>query len=169
MLERRMRECKLELHPIKTKVVYGRDADRRLRYVNEAFDFLGYTFRPRMSKNRWGKFFVNFSPAASSKALKRIRHTVRGWQWHLRSDKSLEALARMFNATIRGGITYYGRFYKSMLSPTFRHLDGYLSRWATRKYKRLKGHRRRARHGIDRIARKETVLFAHWKLLYGKG
>ncbi len=169
MLERRMRECKLELHPVKTKVVYCRDVDRRQRYVNEAFDFLGYSFRPRLSKNRWGKFFVNFSPAASNKALKRIRHTIRGWKLHLRSNKSLEDLAHMFNATIRGWITYYGRFYKSILYPTFRHLDLYLSRWATRKFKRLRGHRRRARHWIERIARKETGLFAHWKLLYRNG
>ena len=37
-------------------------------YPNEQFDFLGYTFRPRRSKNRWGKYFVNFSPAVSAEA-----------------------------------------------------------------------------------------------------
>lgn len=166
-LEERMSECKLELHPDKTKIVYCRDADRRERYPNEAFDFLGYTFRPRLSKNRWGKFFVNFSPAVSNKALKKIRQTIREWKLHLRSDKSLEDLAHMFNAVIRGWINYYGRFYKSMLYPTFRHLNKILSRWASRKYKRLRRHKRRARHWIERIARKETKLFAHWMLLNG--
>lgn len=165
-LEERMAECKLELHPEKTKVVYCRDSDRRERYSIEAFDFLGYTFRPRLSKNRWGKIFVNFSPAVSNKALKKIRQRIRLWKLHLRSDKSLEDLAHMFNAVIRGWITYYGRFYKSMLYPTFRHLDLILSRWASRKFKRLKGHQRKSRHWIERIARKETELFAHWKLLY---
>lgn len=166
-LEERMSECKLELHPDKTKIVYCRDADRRERYPNEAFDFLGYTFRPRLSKNRWGKFFVNFSPAVSNKALKKIRQTIREWKLHLRSDRSLEDLAHMFNAVIRGWINYYGRFYKSMLYPTFRHLNKILSRWASRKYKRLRRHKRRARHWIERIARKETKLFAHWMLLNG--
>ena len=37
-------------------------------YPNESFDFLGYTFRARRSKNRWGEYFVNFSPAVSNQA-----------------------------------------------------------------------------------------------------
>ena len=57
----RMRECGLELHPEKTKVVYCKDDDRWGTYPNEKFDFLGYTFRPRRAKNRKGKFFINFS------------------------------------------------------------------------------------------------------------
>src|SRR5450432_1253941 len=66
----RLNECGLELHPEKTKVVYCKDDDRRRAYPNEKFDFLGYTFRPRRSKNRKGKFFINFSPAVSDKAVK---------------------------------------------------------------------------------------------------
>src|SRR6202140_5678073 len=63
----RLKECGLELHPEKTKVVYCKDEDRRRTYPNEKFDFLGYTFRPRRSKNRRGKYFINFSPAVSAK------------------------------------------------------------------------------------------------------
>lgn len=144
-LERRFTECGLMLHPAKTKVVYCQDSDRRERHPINSFDFLGYTFRPRRSKNRWGKFFVNFSPAISTKALTSIRQTVRSWKLHLRSDKALEDLARMFNATIRGWIQYYGAFYKSGLYPALRKIDERLVLWATRKYKRLRGHRRRAR------------------------
>ena len=66
----RLRECGLELHPEKTKIVYCKDDDRRRTYPNEKFDFLGYTFRPRRSKNRKGKYFINFSPAVSDKAVK---------------------------------------------------------------------------------------------------
>ena len=32
-----------------------------------SFDFLGYTSRPRRSKNRWGKAFINFSPTLEAK------------------------------------------------------------------------------------------------------
>ena len=42
--------------------------NRRGHYPNEKFDFLGYNFRPRRSKNRWGKYFVNFSPGESNAA-----------------------------------------------------------------------------------------------------
>ncbi len=41
----RMEECRLELHPEKTKVVYCKDDVRRRRYPNEKFDFLGYGFQ----------------------------------------------------------------------------------------------------------------------------
>jgi hypothetical protein len=51
----------------------------------------------RLSR-RWNGFGVSFSPTASDKALKTIRQTVRGWALHERSDKSLDDLARMFNA-----------------------------------------------------------------------
>ena len=61
----RLKDCGLELHPHKTKIVYGQDDDRRRTYRNEKFDFLGYTFRPRRSKNRFGNYFINFSPAVS--------------------------------------------------------------------------------------------------------
>ena len=110
------------LHPDKTKVVYCKDDDRRGEYPDHRFDFLGYTFRPRLSR-RWKGFGVSFSPAASGKALKSIRQTVRHWALHQRSDKTLDDLARMFNSHIRGWINYYGRYYKSALYPTLRHID----------------------------------------------
>src|SRR4051812_30881278 len=83
-----------------------------------------------------------------------------------RSDKSLDDLARMFNAHIRGWINYYGRFYPSALYP--RHIDVILARWACRKFKALYRHRTRAIHWLERIARRQTRLFAHWSLLYGR-
>src|SRR5262249_12659526 len=108
----------------------------RRDYPNQKFDFLGYTFRPRLSRRWRGTFGVVFSPAASDKALKTIRQTVRSWALHERSDKSLDDLARMFNSHIRGWINYYGRYYKSALYPTLRHIDRILARWAHRKFNR---------------------------------
>ena len=162
----RLKEVGLELHPEKTKIVYCKDDDRRGDYPCISFDFLGYTFRPRRSKNRWGKYFINFSPAISNKAAKAIRQRVRSWRCHLRSDKALEELSRMFNAIIQGWINYYGRYYQSALYPILRCLDRRLVRWATRKYKRLRGHRRRADQWLQRIAKKQPGLFAHWRLLH---
>jgi len=168
-LERRFAECGLTLHPEKTKIVYCKDEDRRGDYPTQKFDFLGYTFRPRLARRRGGKIGVSFSPAASDKALKAIRQTVRGWSLHNRSDKSLDDLARMFNSHIRGWINYYGRYYKSALYPTLRHIDRTLARWAHRKFKSLRRHRRRSRHWLERIARRQPRLFAHWRLLQGHG
>ena len=165
-IEARMKEVGLELHPEKTKIVYCKDGDRRGVYPEVSFDFLGYTFRSRRSKNRWGKHFINFTPAISNKASKALRQASRDWNWPRRSDKQLEDLAKMFNPIIQGWINYYSRYYKSALYPTLRCLDRRLVMWATRKFKRLRKHRRRATDWLNRIAIKQPYLFAHWRLLY---
>jgi len=163
-LDFRFKECGLELHPEKTKIVYCKDDDRRGEYSDISFDFLSYTFRPRRSKNRWGKFFVSFLPGVSNKAGKAMRQKAWKWKMHLRSDKSLEDLSRMFSPVIRGWINYYGKFYKSALYPTLQHLNRTLVRWAMRKFKKLKGHRRRAEYWLGNVARRQPQLFPHWQL-----
>jgi RNA-directed DNA polymerase len=165
----RLQECRLELHPEKTKVVYCKDDDRRGNNPNQKFDFLGYTFQPRRSKNRYGKYFINFTPAVSDKAGKAIRAEIRSWRLHLRSDKAIEDLSRMFNPIIRGWLQYYGRYYRSALYPLMRQLDRSLARWAFRKYKKLRGHLRRATHWLARISRREPKLFAHWQMGVRRG
>ena len=161
-IRERLKRCHLELHPVKTKVVYCKDGDRRGGYLEEKFDFLGYSFRPRRSKNRRGKFFINFSPAVSNEAAKKMRQEMRSWRIHLRSDKEIDDLARMWNPVLRGWIQYYGRFYKSALYPVLRHFNRCLVKWAMRKFKRLRGHQRQAEHWLGGIARREPRMFAHW-------
>lgn len=141
-LKQRLRECKLELHPDKTRIVYCKDDDRREEHENIKFDFLGYTFRPRRSKNRYGKYFINFTPAVSNKACKAMRQVIRNWRIHLRPDIELIDISRMYNPIIRGWINYYGRYYKSALYPVLKHLNRALVHWARRKYKKLTRHRR---------------------------
>jgi RNA-directed DNA polymerase len=163
MIASRLADCGLELNEQKTRVVYCKDDDRRDSYEHTSFDFLSYTFRPRLSKNRFGKHFVNFSPAVSSEARTRMRREMRSWGVARRSDKTLTDLALMFNRQLQGWINYYGRFYKSMLYPVFRHFNDTLVRWAMRKYKRLRRHRTRARRFIADVARRQPGLFAHWR------
>jgi RNA-directed DNA polymerase len=43
----RFAACKLVLHPEKTKIVYCKDANRRGDFPNQAFHFLGFSFRAR--------------------------------------------------------------------------------------------------------------------------
>jgi RNA-directed DNA polymerase len=126
-------------------------------------------FQPRRSKNRKGKFFINFSPAVSNQAAKTIRDTFRRWNLPNRSDKAIEDLSRMFNPIIRGWLQYYGRYYRSALYPTMRELDRDLVLWAKRKYKKLRRHHRRAAHWIARISRRAPALFAHWQMGVRRG
>ena len=44
-----------------------------------------------------------------------------------------------------------------------------LARWAYRKYKKLRGHLRRATHWVARISRRDPGLFAHWQLGVRRG
>ncbi len=77
-LEQRFLECGLELHPAKTKIVYCKDGSRKGKYPRIQFDFLGYTFRPRVVKNRKrNSIFVSFTPAVSNVALKSMRSHIR--------------------------------------------------------------------------------------------
>ena len=149
-LDRRFNECGLVLHPEKTKLVYCKDTNRKRDYGVIQFDFLGYTFRPRLAKWKGGLFGVSYLPAAGPKALKAMRQTIRGWTLQTRSDKALDDLARMFNPYIRGWINYYSHFYKSALYPTLRRIDVFLIRWARRKFKRLRQQPKGARDWLAR-------------------
>ena len=71
-LENRFAECGLTLHPEKTKIVYCKDDDRRGDYPNQKFDFLGYTFRPRLA--RLGR---SASRSVRQSATKLSRRSVR--------------------------------------------------------------------------------------------
>ena len=161
----RFLECGLELHPTKTRVVYCKDDDRRGDFEHVAFDFLGYTFQPRRAKNRWGKYFVNFLPAISTKAAKKIRATIREWRMaSTRNNQRLEDLARLVNPSVRGWMNYYGRFYRSKCVQVLRHLNEALAAWARRKYKRLRRRERASMHWLGSIAQREPNLFVLWQL-----
>jgi RNA-directed DNA polymerase len=160
----RLAQVGLELHPDKTRLVYCKDADRRDDHEVTSFTFLGYTFRPRLAKNRWGKHFVNFLPAVSKDAIKAMGRELRSWHIARRSDKSLTDLALMFNSIVQGWINYYGRFYKSMLYPLLRRINDHLVRWAMRKYKRLRRREKRAGELLAEASRRSPQLFTHWRI-----
>ena len=104
-IRERLLECGLDLHPEKTKIVYCQDSDRKDTHDHIKFDFLGYTFRPRRAKNRWGKPFVSFLPAISDKAAKAIRAEIRSWRLGARrNNQSLEEIAKFVNPYVRGWV-----------------------------------------------------------------
>jgi len=161
----RFGQCHLELHPTKTRIVYCQDDGRPGKYEHVQFDFLGYTFQPRLAKNRWGKFFVSFLPAISTKAAKAIRRKIRGWRMSgSRNHQCLEDLARLVNPVVRGWMNYYGRFYRSRCVQVLRHLNEALAAWVRRKFKRFRHRERASVHWLGRVARRQPNLFVHWHL-----
>jgi len=164
-LEQRFAACHLRLHPQKTRVVYCRDSNRRAVYPCVQFTFLGFCFRPRMAKNRWGGLFTNFLPAVSPQALKRMRARIRSWRLPKRAHLSLGEIARVVNPILRGWWQYYGRFYPTELRKLFEYFDERLGAWLRQKHKHLRGHRGRSLRTLNGIAQREPSLFVHWQRL----
>ena len=163
-IKERFYQCGLELNLDKTRIVYCKDSMRRKTYPVISYTFLGYTFRPRGSKNKYGRLSVNFLPAVSREALTMMRQTIRRWRIQLKSDKNLKDLSSMFNPIIRGWFNYYGKFYASAMFPVSRHINTYLVRWLMHKYKHLKGHKTRAATIFRKLAQSMPKAFVHWGL-----
>lgn len=166
-LATRFEQCGLTLHPSKTKIVYCKDDKRRGTSEHISFDFLGFTFRPRRAyAPKSGNHFVGFNPGISNKALKRMGLVVRRWNLHLKSSKTLADLGRMFNPILRGWINYFGWVNKGALRELFKRLDLRLARWVMKKYKKHRGHKRRARLWVRQYLIHNPDVFAHWRFVY---
>ena len=161
-LSARMEEVGLRLHPDKTKIVYCRDSNRRGNHEVTSFTFLGYTFRPRISRNTGsGKVFTSFLPAVSPEALKEMGRRIRELRIHRWTRTGLNDLAAKLNPIVAGWMQYYGKFTRSYLYPLLARINSYLMRWARNKYKRLRSYRRCKKWWLTLIER-EPNLFEHW-------
>ena len=161
-LDKRFKTFGLELNLSKTKIVYCKDDDRKDNYENISFDFLGYTFKPRKAKDKYGRYFTSFLPAISYKAQKAIRKEVRNWKLQLRPDITLKDIADKYNSKIQGWINYYSHYYKSEVINTIKYVDRCLIKWTKGKYKK-RNTRRKAEKWLKEIKIKVPNLFAHWK------
>jgi RNA-directed DNA polymerase len=164
----RMNEVGLRLHPDKTRIVYCKDGRRRAQHEHASFTFLGYAFRARGARSKNGRNFTGFLPAISPEALKARSARLRELRIHRRTDLSLDDLARWLNPIIAGWIRYYGRFYRTALDPLLKRINTYLRRWAGRKYKRLRTHKRFSRWWAGLLQRQPS-LFAHWRVIRSYG
>ena len=102
-LQARLAECRLEMHPTKTKIVYCKDGKRRGKYPNVKFDFLGYCFRPRLVRRfRDNALFCGFNPAVSASAMKAMREAIRDLNLRRQTQLSLQDIARQLNPLLTG-------------------------------------------------------------------
>lgn len=164
-LQARLAECRLEMHPTKTKIVYCRDRNRKDKHPNVKFDFLGYCFRPRPVRNsRDNSLFCGFNPAVSPSAMKAMRQTIRDLKLRRQTQLSLQGIAQQLNPLLRGWIEYYGRYARSALYPLLRYVNQTLVAWAMRKYERFKHHKVQASQFLLRLAQERVALFVHWQI-----
>ncbi|CAQ54277.1 putative reverse transcriptase [Wolbachia endosymbiont of Culex quinquefasciatus JHB] len=167
MIEERLAKCKLKLHPEKTQIVYSKDDDRKEQFPKQSFDFLGYTFRPRVAKNKMRNYFISFLPAISNKAKKKIKKTIKSWRIHRITWTTLEEISKKIDPIVRGWFQYYGRFYKSEMYPSLRNIERYLIRWVRTKYKKLRDHGRLAKQFLGKVRKRSPSIFYHWTLGLG--
>lgn len=164
-LAKRFEECGLQLHPDKTKIIYCKDDNRKNKYPNTSFDFLGYTFRPRSSWNNKHKvMFVAFTPSVSKTTINSMRAKLKTLNLRKRSEIDFDDIAKFCNPILKGWINYYGRFNPSGLYPVFRYFNITLSAWARQKYKRLYRQKMKATQLLEKIVKEKPKLFAHWEI-----
>lgn len=155
----RMEEVGLRLHPVKTRIVYCKDANRGGSSEHTSFTFLGFTFRARPAIGR-GTLFASFQPAISKDAQNKLSAQIRSWDLHRRTGQAFTDLARDINPIVRGWMQYYGAFYRSGLYRPLQAINAYLMRWIRKKYKRLRT-QKKAKAFWSRITGQYPGLFAH--------
>ncbi len=169
-LESRLKECGLEMHPMKTKLVYCKDSNRTWgNHPNVSFDFLGYTFKPRQARHPVRKeSFTNMLPAFSMKAMRSMNKKMRVWSVLQNPTSTIQDIAKSINPVLRGWINYYGKFYKTKLRDFMHTVNVKLAKWAMRKYKGFRRKEMAAIRWLHSISVRRPGLFAHWSLLNSK-
>lgn len=158
----RMKQCKLELHPDKTRIIYCKDKDRTKDYPITQFDFLGYTYRAVYIKCRDGKLRNNFIASASKKACKSLRNKIKDMELHKMTGSNINIIAKIINPIVRGWINYFNKYNPSAIKYTIECIQRRIVRWAMCKYKHLRGRRQRAEKWLLEVKTREPKLFAHW-------
>lgn len=162
-LAERLQECKLSMHPAKTKIVYCQDEKRTRNYECNSFTFLGYDFRAYRSVVEGTKrVYKNFSCGIVRSATKRLSKNIQSWKLHRRSWMVLDSIGKEINPIVRGWLQYYGKFRKYELNQVFRVLNNQLVKWARKKYKRFRYNGTLAREWVKEQTTKNVDLFEHW-------
>lgn len=163
-LKARLKEYTLEVHPEKTKIVYCSRAARFFKESKEipvSFDFLGFTFKPRVCLKSNGEKFWGFRPAISKKSETRILDELRKMAIQKWVKYDIHGLASILSAKIRGWLNYYGKFRISEMQKVFRLLNIRIAKWARQKYK-LKTYAK-SYGWLKRIMKWYPNTFVHWE------
>lgn len=158
----RMKQCKLELHPHKTRIVYCKDEDRTQEYALTEFDFLGYTYKAVYIKCRDGRMRNNFIDSASAKACKSLRDKIKDLNLHKMTGSNINIIAEIINPIVRGWINYFSKYNSSAIKYTIECIERRIIKWAMCKYKNLRGRKQLARRWLSEVKIREPKLFAHW-------
>lgn len=163
-LKARMKQYGLELSESKTKIVYCHRTARRFKEsknVPVSFDFLGFTFKPRICQTGKGEQFWGFRPAISMKSQKRILTECKTLAFQNWVHFDIYKLSQALTPKIKGWINYYGKERLGDMQKIFSLINRRIATWIQKKFKiRTIG---QAYNKLKRIIQSFPTIFEHWK------
>jgi RNA-directed DNA polymerase len=160
----RLAEVKLRVNESKTHIAYCKDYVRKGKHETVKFDFLGFSYRPRARKSKYGnKSYLAFTAELSASNRKKIIQTIREHGAWRDTRLEIQQIATGLNSKLRGWINYYGVYSKRNLRMTLLKIEYRLLKWLCKKYK---VNVRKARVKLKAIKREHPNLFYHWQLGY---
>lgn len=168
-IRERLGEYGLEVNEEKTRVVYcwrnGRPPRSR-EEIPQEFDFLGFTFKPRLMKRKSDKRpFWGFWPAISKKNERRIGGELRKLEMSKWQGMTLREVSKALAPRTRGWISYYGRYSRSEMTRVMYMLNTRLVKWVRRKFGLPTFSRARGWLCSQEI--QNRTLFHHWSEGFG--
>ena len=162
-IKERLLEVGLTINDKKSSIVYIDTFERR--DAKTYFTFLGYDFKVRTLKNYKGELYRKCMPGASKEAMRKMTQTIKSWRIHRSTTDSAKALANRYNATLRGWIEYYGKFwYRNFSYRLWSVFQSRLVKWMKARHRIST---KKAEHKLKLLRKEEPRLFAHWELLRG--
>ena len=165
-IRERMKACRLELHPDKTKIVYCKQSNRRGKNEVVKFEFLGFDFCPDSVTNDKGNRWLGYVARISSRVKRYMKQQFERKKIHRATGATLSQIAQQLAPQLRGWIRYFGVFRPSELSEVFSALNDRLVRWYTNKYKRYRRRMKEARQRLREDCKNFPNLFVHWQYGY---
>ena len=158
-IRQRLCNCKLTLHPEKTKIVNLRGTAAK-KYPAK-FDFLGFTIQPNWSKIN-GRMLLLPGIFISTKSESRVLAKFRALEIHKRR-KPLEEIAKELRPIIQGVINYYCKFSISHMHYIWHQLNERLLKWV-RWEKGL--YKKASKRWLQEKYKAMPALFPHWLLVH---
>lgn len=158
-IRQRLSDCKLRLHPVKTKIVNLRGKAEK-KYA-AGYDFLGFTIRPSFSCIR-GKNLLMPATFISTKSKTRVHEKFKALAIHKRR-RSLKEVAAMWSPIIRGIINYYHKWWDGHMYGVWYQLNQRLLKWV----KWEKGlYKHAAIRWLKQQYKENPGLFPHWRFVH---
>ena len=161
IIRKRLRQFKLELHPVKTKIVFCFTSSRRWaadKSIPVSFDFLGYNFCPISIPRKGKSSFWNFGLRISSHGVTHMLSQVKQITKHIFFD--ITKVGEQLGVKTRGWIQYYKKAVPSSMRAMFHYINYQLIKWLMHKHRE---NYRAAKRRYWFLVRCYPTLFSHWQ------